>query len=109
MKEVKELKKQNKQLRISSASMKSFNTTLDCTKQNYQVKEDETNIEQQIKNVQDLNDGTSKKRSETKNIHIIDHDNKHVGEDNLKCQHCSTRFSDWIGDSVKSRISSFIR
>ena len=96
MKEVKELKKQNQQLQMRLASKEFINATLDCTKQNNQEKEYKTNKEQQVKVIWNLKDGTLKKRNENDNNHAINLNNKKVIKDNLKCQHCSTKFSDLI-------------
>ena len=93
-KEVRELKIANTKLQLSLESKESVNVTLVCkdnvtVKQNDQVKDDNTNLEQEQKDV-------SKKSNERDNDHIMDHNNTHIGKDNLKCQHCSTKFSDLL-------------
>ena len=93
-KEVRELKIANTKLQLSLESKESVNVTLVCkdnvtVKQNDQVKDDNTNLEQEQKDI-------SKKSNERDNDHIMDHNNTHIGKDNLKCQHCSTKFSDLL-------------
>ena len=93
-KEVRKLKIANTKLQLSLESKESLNVTLVCkdnviVKQNDHVKDDITNIKQEQKNI-------LRKSNEKDNNHIMDHNNKHVGKDNLKCQHCSTEFSDLL-------------
>ena len=93
-KEVRELKIANTKLQLSLESTESLNVTMVCkdnvtVKQNYQVKDDDTNLEQEQKDI-------SRKSNEKDKNHIMDHSNTHIGKDNLKCQHCSTKFSDFL-------------
>ena len=67
-------------------------------KQNDQVKNENTNLEQEQKDI-------SRKSNKKDNNHIMDHNNTHIGKDNLKCQHCSTKFSDFLVMKNHNEIS----